>query len=378
MSSFITDLPLKNSFLELDYNCIDKSYGSKSLQRNENKTYMSNNHIRTLHTNCKMLSFQANTKKESFLSRTDRFQRLSEDKILNPGPGAYQLSLTLPSVNSISFSSKGYGVGFISKDERFNYRHLERGKYSPGPGEYRYERFKDMQHSIQNSLKGQSLYNSKETMSKKIKQRYPGPCTYDPIKAQEIVDSLHGPVFHKLKSKRFKMIKNDIPGPGTYNEEFGRHRFNDNNKVSFFFRRPMQSKEDPLKKYQIKTVISKKDTAFCLRQNKGDGQLMKAKISPMMNILEDHQELKIGANNNVNSTYNNEGIEYELNTGKKDLLGLAAPRWKKNKYQFLVPGPAFYCLKLSHNKLSFNQSNNNFLYSPGVLFSSTAPYPSKY
>lgn len=365
MSSFITDLPFKNSFIALEYNNTNKFHGNKRTDNQKSNLYT------TLHTNPK-INFRSNFKQDSFLSRTDRFQRLSEDKILNPGPGTYQLSSMFISINN-SLSSKGYGVGFASKNDRFQNRELEKEKYSPGPGEYKHEKFSNLNYLIQNSLQGQSLFTTKETKSKKAIDKSPGPWSYNPIKTEEIVDPLQGPSFHELKTKRFKLLLNNIPGPGTYNGDW--NTINKEKKISFFFKKPKMKNVDQLQKYQIKTEVLQ-DTTFQSKQNHKEGHLLKAKIHSTIFDSKNNQLLQIGKYTHSNQI--NEEIYYKLSIEKKDIFELAAPRWKKSKHRFRVPGPAFYCPKISRNKLSFNKNNNTFLCSPGVLFRSTAPYPANF
>lgn len=68
-----------------------------------------------------------------FISKTERFYRI-KDKSLFPGPGAYRIDEGSVSKNHFSFSSQGYGVGFVSKEERFKNTNYENEKYLPGPG----------------------------------------------------------------------------------------------------------------------------------------------------------------------------------------------------------------------------------------------------
>lgn len=69
---------------------------------------------------------------DAFASRVSRFKSTAVDL---PGPGAYagDVIASNPGLKlaSTSFSSKGYGVGFVSKDRRF-----KRRGGGPGPGAY--------------------------------------------------------------------------------------------------------------------------------------------------------------------------------------------------------------------------------------------------
>ena len=50
---------------------------------------------------------------------------------------------------STSYSSKGYGVGFVSKVPRFDYR---RGVVYPGPGDYSPEKNDSMENNVNKSI----------------------------------------------------------------------------------------------------------------------------------------------------------------------------------------------------------------------------------
>lgn len=79
-----------------------------------------------------------------FSSQSERFDKLLyKDSYKNIGPGSYNIDKlntikkNTSMIDNISFNnSKGFGNGFISSSERFNYDNLLKSKYTPGPGDY--------------------------------------------------------------------------------------------------------------------------------------------------------------------------------------------------------------------------------------------------
>ena len=66
---------------------------------------------------------------------------------------------------STSYSSRGYGVGFVSKVPRFDY-----GKkvVYPGPGDYSPEKNDSLQNNVSKSILGKSLFNEKTNKSLRL------------------------------------------------------------------------------------------------------------------------------------------------------------------------------------------------------------------
>ena len=79
----------------------------------------------------------------------------SETKFNSTTANESTLSYKDPKNYSKSFSSKGYGNGFISKVERFNKYFKE---YTPGPGDYNPDRLFTVENDIKKSTFGKSLF----------------------------------------------------------------------------------------------------------------------------------------------------------------------------------------------------------------------------
>ena len=70
---------------------------------------------------------------------------------------------------------------------------------------------------------------------------------------------------------------------------------------------------------------------------------------------------------------NNNIIRKMFKFKKKDLFGLASPRWDEgifhdNDSHFQIPGPAYYEPRILTNKKSFNLNKKDFIYTNSVPY----------
>lgn len=79
----------------------------------------------------------------------------SETKFNSTTINESTISYKDPKNYSKSFSSKGYGNGFVSKVERFN-KYLK--EYTPGPGDYSPDRLFTVENDIKKSTFGKSIF----------------------------------------------------------------------------------------------------------------------------------------------------------------------------------------------------------------------------
>ena len=89
-------------------------------------------------------------------------------------------------------------------------------------------------------------------------------------------------------------------------------------------------------------------------------------------FLRTNQNNKAGISENKNLD-SNIIISNLLKFKKKDLFGLAAPRWDEGYYHdndshFQVPGPAYYEPRILNSKKSFNLNNKDFIFTNSVPF----------
>ena len=353
--------------------------------------------------------------KIGFSTQTERFFPKFNNEKNNPGPGSYNVSqdLDFTRTNTSFYSSKGFGNGFISQSERFNDSNLYYSKYAPGPGQYQPQETKTIVHDINKKLLAKSLYNNKKTQSLKVKKDFPGPGSYNPIyntfdalwnyNNNNIKEKKEDAVFKSTVPKFFKMKEVNFPGPGKYYKDEYYIDINEKNKPqtqSYFFKEPHKKKVDMLEKYEIKTKQNPEDAKFKLMDKKGKIyntlqqnsdfdflQSIKAGFNnPLAITKKDLYKLRnktfmkdnIKRSDSKNENYimangglsNDQGMEYIHKIlhkpQKPDLFELSSPRWKKNEYEFKVPGPAYYHPRNQPKTLSFNRNNIDFIVTPGV------------
>ena len=124
--------------------------------------------------------------------------------IFNPKPNNESTTIYNTSSfkkNSVSFSKKGLGNGFISKSQRFD--NLYKEKYKPGPCEYSKDKLTIM-NNIKKSIFCKGLFNNKENHSILPKKNFPGPCDYDPKFLESDNIKNKNSYFFTSESKRFK------------------------------------------------------------------------------------------------------------------------------------------------------------------------------
>ena len=210
-------------------------------------------------------------------------------------------------------------------------------------------------------------------------------------------------VFKSTVPKFFKMKEVNFPGPGKYYKDEYYIDINEKNKPqtqSYFFKEPHKKKVDMLEKYEIKTKQNPEDAKFKLMDKKGKIyntlqqnsdfdflQSIKAGFNnPLAITKKDLYKLRnktfmkdnIKRSDSKNENYimangglsNDQGMEYIHKIlhkpQKPDLFELSSPRWKKNEYEFKVPGPAYYHPRNQPKTLSFNRNNIDFIVTPGV------------
>ena len=194
---------------------------------------------------------------------------------------------------STSYSSKGYGVGFVSKVPRFDY-----GKKAvyPGPGDYSPEKMESLENNINKSNFGKSLFLEKSGKSLQLLQTNQDKF----YTSQEILNILRksydqrynnntdniinknnnsksdennkGNYYFESKVKKFSNgifnVNNKNPGPGKYFIDTNFRIKNKDRKSPDFFE-PIEKREDPLKTFGILSDNEKKIGFNLIGSNKG-------------------------------------------------------------------------------------------------------------
>ena len=194
---------------------------------------------------------------------------------------------------STSYSSRGYGVGFVSKVPRFDY-----GKkvVYPGPGDYSPEKNDSLQNNVSKSILGKSLFNEKTNKSlrllntnkdkfytsqeilsllrKNFNQRYSTKHNTNIENKNDNTknENNKGNYYFESKVKKFTggifNVYNKNPGPGKYfiDTEF---KIKNKEKKSPDFIEPSPKKEDPLKTFGINSDNENKIGFYFIGSKRG-------------------------------------------------------------------------------------------------------------
>ena len=346
---------------------IKNSKSSKTQISKLNETYETNE------------SNSTNFLSKGFSSTIDRFN-INKNTLYNnsetPGPGTYNFQSTFLKTFK-SFSSKGYLNGFLSKENRFNNieEKLYYEKFKPGPCDYELNKIYSLYDNIKKSLFGKSLYNKKSYSIKNLsEEKKPEPCTYNPVKLNS--ESYKQDNLFNSKITRFKIIYNNNPGPGSY--------FNNRKIIKYFksespvFKKPIKKRIDKLKELNIKTDndIIKEFLDNKINKSHNDDNInshfKKSKIknghfrkNNSTKLIVTNIKFDLGEKIDTN---NQKPFEFTYEIPKEEIMKLSSPRWKKKKYEFKVPGPAYYHIKNIEKHLSFNRNEKIYNISPGILY----------
>ena len=217
---------------------------------------------------------------------------------------------------STSYSSRGYGVGFVSKVPRFDYG--KRIVY-PGPGDYSPEKNDSMQNNVNKSIFGKSMfsekaaksllllntnkdkfYTSQEILSllrKNYNERYSDILNKNienyNNKNNTKNENNKGNYYFESKVKKFTggifNVNNKNPGPGKYFSDIDFKIKNKEKKSPDFFEPiiPSIKKEDPLKTFGISDENEKKIGFSFIGSNRGGKVANSWNGSPFMGYSYD-------------------------------------------------------------------------------------------
>ena len=338
---------------------------------------------------------------------------------------------------SKSFSSKGYGNGFVSKVARFN-KYIK--EYTPGPGDYNSDKIFTLENEIRKSDFGKSIFMDRGNRSlsllnpaSSVEQKFYTSQERENLiikmkkeKEKEKIDlneelnkddNKKGNYFFESKSNRFSgglfTINNQYPGPGKYfiNNDY---KIRNVNKNSPNFIYPSQKILNPIQYYELNNN-DKKELGFQIKdkiknakiatfwrahphlgktydfgdnlsgedkKSKKKEQYLKTEnivTMPDLEILKKIRKNKFYRTNQEKlpnlseDKFNSNIIRKLLKFKRKDLFGLASPRWDQgffhdNETHFQVPGPAYYEPRLMTNKKSFNLNKKDFIYTNSVPY----------
>ena len=161
----------------------------------------------------------------AFGNRTVRFTDNERDV---PGPGNYHRSSSyIRSAETCgSVSHKGFGVGFVSKTNRFSDRGALEQRFMPGPGQYRgpstrvIERHDFSQAPTSGLFARPRHYRDEQSLPVGLASQ-PGPGEYDPLSASKRLErgghrSTHSSMFKSETKRGRHVMAHDGPAPNAY------------------------------------------------------------------------------------------------------------------------------------------------------------------
>ena len=292
--------------------------------------------------------------------------------------------------SSTSFSSKGYGVGFLSQVPRFQNDRI----ILPGPGQYSPDKILSVENDVNKSIFGKSLFLDNNTKSllllnndnqfftsqeilKRIKNqqynnRYLNNLTYDSFSnnnnASNISnnDEKKGNYFFDSKVKKFSGgmfdTGNKNPGPGRYfvNTDF---KIKNKNRKSPDFMEPTKKKESPEKNFGLLNNNEKK-IGFNLIDNKKNGKISTFwNGTPSLGIsydfgktIKNGKKMK-GTENNYEYIFSNNMVKIPDNATSMKLKKLGTLRFR-TKDNFNIKDKKDGSLTKSRYDYSFDKNKN--------------------
>ena len=364
-----------------------------SSQSKFNSTTTNNSTITNLDSRTYSKSFNRKGYGNGFISKVERFSKYLKE--YTPGPGDYYSEKLYTLENDVRKSYFGKSIFLEKKNKSLNllnpttmskqkfYTSQEREnllKKKEKEKELNKGKDKDANAKEDSNKKGNFFFESKSSrLSDKLftdTNKYPGPGKYFlnleykvPFKNKQSPNFIY-PVQKTINPiNKFDLNSND-------EKEVG---FNIKNKLlnskvatywngvphlghTYDFGETISGQEKNLKK---KTNLTNENVVTF-----PDFDLIK-KIRTNK-FLRTNQNNKAGISENKNLD-SNIIINNLLKFKKKDLFGLAAPRWDEGYYHdndshFQVPGPAYYEPRILNSKKSFNLNNKDFIFTNSVPF----------
>ncbi len=304
---------------------------------------------------------------KGFSSNSERFPNQSTDKISIPGPGTYNTRESTNEMATPSISSKGYGVGFVSKKDRFDDLQEYYAQYLPGPGEHPIKN--NITEDANRNMLYKGLFLEKKGERLIPKKENPGPGTYD-YDYSWIKDKAEANFFFKDKVKKKKMISikgKDFPGPADYFKTYKDLFIKDGEKENFFFKRPIEKKEDIIEKY---LEVKKKDKGLGPGSYIFDNQIKKDEpidTLEMNSILEREEKnnrakkrrfLSVEIAKSIVGTTDFYEKPSQFDAISKDnnpnAIFVSESQRLNIKSKFPVPGPTYYKPAVIPNNINFN------------------------
>ena len=291
--------------------------------------------------------------------------------------------------SSTSFSSKGYGVGFVSQVPRFQNNRI----ILPGPGHYSPDKILSVENDVNKSNFGKSLFLDNNTKSllllnndnqfftsqelikrlrnQQYNNRYLNNSTFDSFSnnnASNISnsDEKKGNYFFDSKVKKFSGgmfdTGNKNPGPGRYfvNTDF---KIKNKNRKSPDFMEPTKKKESPEKNFGLLDNNEKK-IGFNLIDNKKNGKISTfwngapsfGKSYDFGKTIKNGKKMKV-TENNYEYIFNNKMVKIPDKATSINLKKLANLRFR-TKDNFNLKDKKFGSLTKSRYDFTYDKDKN--------------------
>ena len=292
--------------------------------------------------------------------------------------------------SSTSFSSKGYGVGFVSQVPRFQNNRI----ILPGPGHYSPDKILSVENDVNKSNFGKSLFLDNNTKSllllnndnqfftsqelikrlrnQQYNNRYLNNSTFDSFSnnnnASNISnsDEKKGNYFFDSKVKKFSGgmfdTGNKNPGPGRYfvNTDF---KIKNKNRKSPDFMEPTKKKESPEKNFGLLDNNEKK-IGFNLIDNKKNGKISTfwngapsfGKSYDFGKTIKNGKKMKV-TENNYEYIFNNKMVKIPDKATSINLKKLATLRFR-TKDNFNLKDKKFGSLTKSRYDFTYDKDKN--------------------
>lgn len=292
--------------------------------------------------------------------------------------------------SSTSFSSKGYGVGFVSQVPRFQNNRI----ILPGPGHYSPDKILSVENDVNKSNFGKSLFLDNNTKSllllnndnqfftsqelikrlrnQQYNNRYLNNSTFDSFSnnnnASNISnsDEKKGNYFFDSKVKKFSGgmfdTGNKNPGPGRYfvNTDF---KIKNKNRKSPDFMEPTKKKESPEKNFGLLDNNEKK-IGFNLIDNKKNGKISTfwngapsfGKSYDFGKTIKNGKKMK-ATENNYEYIFNNKMVKIPDKATSINLKKLATLRFR-TKDNFNLKDKKFGSLTKSRYDFTYDKDKN--------------------
>ena len=292
--------------------------------------------------------------------------------------------------SSTSFSSKGYGVGFVSQVPRFQNNRI----ILPGPGHYSPDKILSVENDVNKSNFGKSLFLDNNTKSllllnndnqfftsqelikrlrnQQYNNRYLNNSTFDSFSnnnnASNISnsDEKKGNYFFDSKVKKFSGgmfdTGNKNPGPGRYfvNTDF---KIKNKNRKSPDFMEPTKKKESPEKNFGLLDNNEKK-IGFNLIDNKKNGKISTfwngapsfGKSYDFGKTIKNGKKMKV-TENNYEYIFNNKMVKIPDKATSINLKKLATLRFR-TKDNFNLKEKKFGSLTKSRYDFTYDKDKN--------------------